>query len=96
MKINLTPQVRNDSLTVVKKGDALTINGDVYDFTQLPNGGLLPQESIDCKWITGDVKRVNNEIELTLILSCKHDSSEAARFPQPIINPPDGEIQLPL
>lgn len=35
MKINLSPQVRPDAIEVLKAGDKLTINGELFDFTQL-------------------------------------------------------------
>jgi len=95
MKINLSPQRRDDVLTITKQGDVLTINGTEYDFTQLPEGGTLPADAVDCKWIVSDVKRVNGELELTLLLPHSADASEAARFPQPIIDPADGELELP-
>lgn len=96
MIINLSPQRREDTLTVIKNGDILTINGEVFDFTQIPEGGLLPKEAITCEWVEQGIKRNNNQLELTLILPLKYEASEAARFPQPIVNPPDGEIQFPL
>lgn len=96
MIINLTPQRRDDMLTVIKNGDVLTINGEDFDFTQIPNGGLLPRNAINCEWIEQSITRNNNQLELTLILPLKYEASEAARFPQPIVNPPDGEIQFPI
>ena len=95
MKINLSPQRRDDTLTVIKQGDVLTINGTEYDFTDLPNGGTLPADAVDCEYVFGSVDRVNGELELTLLLPHGANASEAARFPQPIINPADGEVELP-
>ena len=95
MKINLSPQRRDDTLTVIKSGDTLTINGTAYDFSQLPDGGTLPAEAVDCEFVIGSVDRVNGELELTLLLPHGANASEAARFPQPIINPADGELELP-
>ena len=96
MIINLSPQRRDDTLTVVKSGDVLTINGEVFDFTQIPDGGLLPKEAITCQWILSDIKRNNGTLELTMLLPFGYGATEAARFPQPIINPPDGTIELPV
>ena len=95
MKINLSPQRRYDTLTVVKQGDTLTIDGTAYDFSQLPDGGTLPAEAVDCEYIIGSVDRVDGELELTLLLPHGENASEAARFPQPIIDPADGELELP-
>ena len=95
MKIKLSPQRRDDSLSVFKQGDTLTINGTAYDFTDLPDGGTLPADAVDCEFVIGSVDRVNGELELTLLLPHGANASEAARFPQPIIDPADGEVELP-
>ena len=95
MKITLSPQRRDDTLTAIKQGDVLTINGTDYDFTDLPDGGTLPAEAVDCEYVFGSVDRVNGEIELTLLLPHGANASEAARFPEPIINSADGELELP-
>jgi hypothetical protein len=95
MKINLSPQRREETLTVIKQGDVLTINGIDYDFSQLSDGGTLPADAVDSEFVIGSVDRVNGELELTLLLPHSADASEAARFPQPIIDPADGEVELP-
>ena len=95
MKINLSPQRRDDTLTVTKQGDALTINGTAYDFSQLPDGGTLPADAVDSEFVIGSVDRVNGELELTLLLPHGADASEAAQFPQPVINPANGDLELP-
>jgi len=95
MNINLSPQRRDDALTIIKNGDVLTINGTEYDFSQLPDGGTLPADAVDCEFVIGSVERVNGELELTLLLPHGANASEAARFPEPIIDPADGEVELP-
>lgn len=95
MKITLSPQRRDDTLTVIKEGDSLTINGTAYEFSQLPDGGTLPKGAVDCEWIASDIDRVDGELELTLLLPHGADASEAARFPEPIVNPGDGQVELP-
>ena len=95
MKINLSPRRRDDTLTVFKQGDVLTINGTAYDFSQLPDGGTLPADAVDCEYVFGAVNRVDGKLELTLLLPHGANASEAARFPEPIIAPADGEVELP-
>jgi hypothetical protein len=95
MKIKLSPQRRNDTLTVTKKGDILTINNIEYDFSVIPDGATLPNDATDCAWLASDVERIDGVLNLTLILPSKANASEAARFPQPIINPADGILELP-
>lgn len=94
-KINLSPQVRDGTLTVSKSGDALTINDVTYDFTPLTEGSTLPAEAVECEYIVGEVKRVDGEIELTLLLPITRDASEAAKYPEPITMTTDGEVALP-
>jgi hypothetical protein len=97
MKITLSPQRRDDGpLTLSKQGDILTIAGTAYDFTQLPDGGTLPKGAVDCPWIASDINRVDGELELTLLLPHGPTAPEATRFPEPIIDPADGEVELPL
>jgi len=95
MKINLSPQRRDDTITVTKQGDTLTINGTAYDFSVVPDGATLPKEATDCAWLASDVERIDGVLHLTLLLPHGANASQAARFPQPIINPADGVLELP-
>lgn len=95
MKIFLSPQVCDKKLVVTKKGDALTINGASFDFTQLPLGGFLPGEAIGSDIILGDVTRDADGLVLTLFLPIAVDAPDEANFPQPLINPADGELKFP-
>ncbi len=95
MHITLNPQRSDATLTVSKQGDTLTINGIAYDFAQIPDGATLPKDAVNCEWLTSDVERIDGEIVLTLLLPNNANASEAARFPQPIINPVDGELEMP-
>lgn len=95
MRIDLSPQVRDDSIVVVRAGDSLTINGAVYDFAPLPEGAVLPASAVDCEFIVGDVARRSGQIELTLLLPIAWDAPHAAAFPEPIIDPPNGRVALP-
>jgi hypothetical protein len=95
MKITLSPQRRDDTLTVTKQGNTLTINGTAYDFSVIPDGATLPKEATDCAWLASDVERIDGVLHLTLLLPHGANASQAARFPQPIINPADGVLELP-
>lgn len=95
MKITLYPQRRDDTLVVVKSGDTLTINNVVYDFSVIPDGALLPKDAVDCPWLASDVERIDGVLHLSLILPHGATTSEAARFPAPIINPADGPLEFP-
>ncbi|WP_028035881.1 hypothetical protein [Chelativorans sp. J32] len=99
MRINLSPLFTEDPLTVSKQGDALTINGEVFDFSDLPDGATIQNgyvtKVIPCDWIVGPVSRIDGELHLTLVLPHGPNPSQAVAFPDPIADPADGEIQLP-
>ena len=95
MNITLTPQVRPDSLALSKSGDILTINGDAFDFSFIEEGDVLPQDAVECPLLASDVTRTDGALVLTVILPIKNTLSEAAKFPAPILNAPDGDIEVP-
>ena len=95
MKINLSPQVRDGTLIVSKSGDALIVNGETFDFSQLTEGSTLPADAIDSEYFVGDVKRENGDIELTLLLPIGVNATEAQRYPESITVTLDGAVMLP-
>lgn len=97
MQINLSPQRRDDTLAVSKSDDTLTINGTAYDLSVIPDGATLPDaaKATGCEFLINSIERINGELQLTLLLPNAADASESARFPQPIINPHDGPLELP-
>ena len=95
MKITLTPQRRDDTLAVSKQGDTLTINGTAFDFSVIPEGATLPASAVDCEFITGNIERINGVLHISLILPHGPNPSQEVAFPAPIINPPDGVLELP-
>jgi hypothetical protein len=103
MRINLSPQRRNDNLTLRRNdnltlrrdGDALVINGAVFDFTPLSEGAVLPREAVDCPYLADDVTRQGGAVQITLVLPIGMDAGEGARFPEPILDPANGAIALP-
>jgi len=95
MRISFSPQRRDDKLVVTKHGDILTINGNAFDFSSLPDGAIIPEGEIPCEWIIGPVGRVGGEIHLTLILPHGPNPSQAVAFPAPLVGAPDGPITWP-
>lgn len=95
MKINLSPQRRDDQLTLEKAGDTLTFNGTAYNFDQLPDGATLPRDACDCEWLASDVERIDGELVLSILLPHGTTAPESTRFPEPIVNPADGIVELP-
>ena len=96
MKITLSPTRTDTPLTAARDGDTLTLNGEAFDFGPLEESETLPADAIDSPWITGDATRTNGVLHITLRLPHGADAPEETRFPEPIIDPPDGEIALPM
>jgi hypothetical protein len=94
MKIYLSSIRGESTITVSKQADALTINGIAYDFTNIPEGATLPASAVDCEFIIDNIERTNGELHITLMMPHGPDASEAVRFPAPLINPPDGVLEL--
>lgn len=95
MQINLSPIRSDEPLVVSKSGDVLTINGEVFDFSPLPDGASLPAEAIDSTHFAGPVERIDGELHLTLRLPHGPNASEALRFPEPIEMTGDGPVPIP-
>ena len=94
MHITLSPSRRDDRLTLAKKGDTLTINGEAFDLSAIPDGATLPREAVACEWLASDIDRIGGVLHLTLILPHGANAPHEARFPEPIVAT-DGPIVLP-
>ena len=95
MKIFLSPQRRDDTLSVVRRGDLLVVNDELFDFSAVEEGDLLPRSAIASEWFAGDVTRANGELELTLILPNPANFSQAQAFPVPLTITKNGPVGLP-
>ena len=95
MKITLSPTRSDAPLSINKQGDALTINGVTYDFSVIPGGATLPASAVDCEYITGNIERINGVLQISLVLPHGPNPSQAVAFPEPLINPADGVLELP-
>lgn len=91
-KINLSPQVREDSISVSVSGSSITINGQTFDLSPLPDGARLPREAFATDFIVSDVVRNGDTIELALLFPIPHDATEEQRFPQPIYVNESGQV----
>ena len=95
MQITLTPQRRDDTLTLTRSGDVLTINGEAFDFTAIPEGCTLPRDAVACDWLAGNVTRSGGVLHLTLILPHGADAPQATLFPAALTLTGDGPVALP-
>lgn len=95
MHIKLCPVRMDETITVHRSGDVLTINGQPFDFAQLPDGATLPAEAINSEHFAGPVERINGELYLTLRLPHGPSPSMAVAFPELVHAAEDGRINLP-
>ena len=95
MKIILSPQRRDDTVSYRKSGDTLLVDGEVFDFYRVEEGDVLPREAIKSEWFAGDVTRINGELQLALILPNPWNYSQAQAFPVPVSVTKNGLVELP-
>ena len=95
MIIKLSPVRMDETITASKQGDALTINGQVFDFSPLPDGATLPAEAIGSDHFVGPVERINGALHLTLRLPHGANPPQHVAFPEPIEVTQDGPVKLP-
>ncbi|WP_226501388.1 hypothetical protein [Pseudomonas sp. MWU16-30322] len=95
MNIVLVPQRRDDTLVIIKSGETLILNGEVFDFSLMGNGDTLPQAAIHSDWFASDITRIDGELEITLILPLPINYSPEQAFPAPLENVPDGRVAFP-
>lgn len=94
MKISFTPMRRDDRLELIKQGEVLTINGEAFDFSEVPEGATLPRAAVVCDWLISDVERIGGQITLTLILPHGARAPAETLFPDPV-TVTDGPVALP-
>jgi len=95
MQITLTPQRRDDRLSLSREGDVLILNGEAFDFAAIPEGGTLPRDAVACDWLASDVTRQDGVLHLTLILPHGADAPQATLFPAALTLTGDGPVVLP-
>lgn len=95
MKINLSPQRRDDTLKVRKMGTVLTINGSILDLSEIPEGATLMDAQELHPLLTGNIVHENGDFELTFILPLGANPTQAEAFPEPIVDPEDGWLPFP-
>lgn len=95
MQISFSPQRSDAALKVTKIGETLKINSKTFNFSVIPEGGILPAEGVDSEFVVGDVRREGGVLKLTLLLPHGANPSEDVRFPEALIDPADGVLILP-
>lgn len=95
MHITLTPQRRNQPLTLHRAADVLTLNGEVFDFGPLAEGAILPRAALDSDWFAADIERKGGALHLALFLPHGAEAPEETLFPAPLTLDRDGPVDLP-
>lgn len=95
MQITFSPMRRDSRLTLARSGDSLTINGEAFDFSPLPEGATLPREAMDCEWFAGPVERVAGVLHLSLILPHGPNPPRETLTAEPVLLTRDGPVALP-
>lgn len=94
MIINFSPVRMEERLKVFVDGDKIVVNGELFDFTPLGEGDVLPTSAITSDWFFGEVTRTGGVICLTLILPHGKDAPESTKFPHPV-RISYGEVGIP-
>lgn len=95
MNISFSPHRDAQPITVSKAGDVLTINGETFDFSPLPDASALPVEAIGSAYFAADVARASGVLSVNLAIPFRPSSPESVRFPAPIIAAADGPLAIP-
>ncbi|WP_223527013.1 hypothetical protein [Pseudomonas sp. BF-B-26] len=95
MRIELRPIRSDNSLSVIRSGDSLVVNGEVFDFSPLADGDTLPANAINSQWFAGQVDRVDGKLELTIFLPLPINFSPEQAYPEPLLDVADGVVSLP-
>lgn len=95
MLISFSP-IRDDewSLEASVTGDVITINGEAFDFSSLPDGATIPEGTVPTDFIVGPVERADGELRLTLLLPHGPDPKHSVAFPVPV-TVTSGRVPLP-
>ncbi|MGH1413636.1 MAG: hypothetical protein ACRBB0_09080 [Pelagimonas sp.] len=95
MKLHFSPMRRDDPLVLERQGDIVIINGEPFDFTDLPEGQTLPAQAVASDWITGPISRQDGVLELSIGLPHGPNASAEQRAAQSIEVTQDGLVALP-
>lgn len=101
MKIKLWADLIKGPLEASVKGDVLTINGEEFDFSGIPDGYRLPASAVNNRFFMSDfnefIERKGKTLYLTLKFPVEMDSPEEVRNPsEPIvIDARSGPVKFP-
>ena len=95
MQIILSPIRAETPLTLHRAGDVLTVNGEVFDLSGIPEGATLPREAVACDWLASDITRIAGSLQMTILLPHGANAPEETRHPAPLVLTSNGPVTLP-
>jgi len=95
MNVRFSPMRHEETLALSKSGDILTVNGDPFDFSTIPEGTGLSPDDMPSDWITQVDRDVSGKLTVTMILPIAADAPMEARFPEALADVADGAVPLP-
>jgi hypothetical protein len=95
MQIILSPIRAETPLTLHRAGDVLTVNGEVFDLSGIPEGATLPREAVACDWLASDITRQGGSLQMTILLPHGANAPEETRHPAPLVLTANGPVALP-
>jgi hypothetical protein len=95
MQIILSPIRAETPLTLHRAGDVLTVNGEVFNLSGIPEGATLPREAVACDWLASDITRQGGSLQMTILLPHGANAPEVTRHPAPLVLTSDGPVTLP-
>ena len=96
MIITFSPMRHDDTLSLSKSGDVLTVNGQAFDFSALPEGASLSCADIESVWFAGPVERRQGDLHIRLFLPHGPSAPEDTRFPAALACDTDGPVPVPV
>lgn len=95
MQITYLPVRMDHRPTFERQGDALLINGEVFDFAGVPDGATLPADAVASDFVAGPVERIDGVLHLSLILAHGAVAPMETRAPVAVSVPSNGPIPQP-
>lgn len=95
MQITLFPIRTDVRFKVSRKGDSLIIDGEVFDFSALPDGAELPASAVSHDAFCGSVRREDGQLLLSLLHPHDATATSDERTARTVF-PEDGPIMAGL
>ena len=95
MHIVLTPQRSDMPVRLERFGDTLVVNGETFDFSEIPEGAILPRDAVIGGWLASDIERKDGALHLTMIVPHGPRAPHETLFPAPLHLTEDGPVALP-